>query len=117
MWGKGMEKSDILKLFFGRMKCTNCEHVFKEEDVTIMREEYGYIVVKLHCSRCDKNIGMAIMGVDKLQMQKAIEMKKTEQEEFSSFAPINYDDVLNAHDFFQELGDDWLKFIPEKYKN
>ena len=112
-----MEKSDILKLFFGRMKCTNCENNFKEEDITIMREEYGYIVVKLHCSHCDKNIGVAIMGVDKLQMQKAIEMKKTEAEEFADFAPINYEDVLEAHDFFQGLEDDWLKFIPEKYRS
>ena len=109
-----MKNTDAIKLFFSKMKCTNCENPFNDEDIEILRQEDGYTVVRICCEHCQKNIGVAILGIDKDQMQKSLEMHQPEVSYEPS--PIDYDDVLEAKDFFQSLGDDWLKFIPSKYK-
>ena len=109
-----MENRDSIKLFFSKMKCTRCENFFDDDDIEILREESGYTVVRIHCEHCQKNIGVAIMGIDKDKMQEALELNQPDMEQTPP--PIDYDDVVAAHDFFQGLGDDWLKFIPAEYK-
>jgi len=111
---RDMKNTDAIKLFFSKMKCTRCENFFEDEDVEILREEGNYTVVRIHCEHCQKSIGVAILGVDKEQMQKALELNQPDMEQEAP--PIDYEDVLAAHDFFQGLGDDWLKFIPSEYK-
>lgn len=96
------------------MKCTRCHNCFSGEDIEVLREEGNYTVVRIHCEHCEKSIGVAIMGIDKDQMQKALELNQPEME--NTPPPIDYDDVLRAHDFFGSLGDDWLKFIPAQYQ-
>lgn len=96
------------------MKCTRCENTFSGDEIEVLREEDNYTVVRIHCEHCEKSIGVAIMGIDKDQMQKALEVTQAEVKE--EFPPIGYEDVLKAHDFFGTLGDDWLKFIPAEYK-
>lgn len=96
------------------MKCTRCENYFEDEDIEILREEGNYTVVRIHCEHCQKNIGIAILGIDKEQMRNTLELNQPDIKQ--ELPPIDYDDVLKARDFFQGLGDDWLKFIPAEYK-
>lgn len=113
-----MQNMDVIKLFFSKMKCTGCQNHFSGEDVSIVRSEDNYTVVRILCETCQKNIGMAILGLDKESMQeslKQIEVEKSDEQSITQKAPIDYDDVLNAHEFIQSLGDDWLKFIPSEY--
>ena len=111
-----MNGSDSIKLFFSKMKCSNCDHFFNEEDITILRDEGDYIVARIYCSRCGKNVGIALLGLDREMMKKTLEASDTES--ISGIKePITYDDVIDAHAFFSSLGDDWTKFIPQEYKN
>lgn len=109
-----MGNADSIKLFFSKMKCTRCENYFEDDDIEILREEGNYTVVRIHCEHCQKNIGIAILGIDKDKLHNAMEMHQPDMEQ--DLPPIDYEDVLKAHDFFQNLGDDWLKFIPAEYK-
>lgn len=109
-----MKNSDAIKLFFLHMKCTNCENTFKDEDIEILRQEEGYTVVRICCEHCQKNIGVAILGIDKEQMQKSLNM--CESVNSNEPPPIGYDDVIEAREFFNSLGNDWVKHIPEEYK-
>lgn len=119
-----MQNMDVIKLFFSKMKCSNCQNNFSGDDVTILRSEDNYTVVRVFCETCEKNIGLAILGLDKECMAdslKQIETKEPESEQSekpiaANSTPIDYDDVLNAHEFIRGLGDDWLKFIPAEYK-
>lgn len=108
---------EIIKLFFSKMKCSNCDHFFKEEDVAILRDEGDYIVARIYCSHCGKNVGIALLGLDKETMKKTLETSCTEAKSICGTEdPISYDDVMDAHSFFASLGDDWTKFIPQEYK-
>jgi hypothetical protein len=105
---------DTVKLFFSKMKCSNCQNLFKEEDITVLRCEGDYTVVRVYCSHCDKNIGIALLGLDRQCMKKSLEEASSETIDNQ---PISYDDVIDAHSFFSSLSDDWLKFIPQEYKH
>lgn len=111
-----MNSSDIIKLFFSKMKCSNCDHFFNEEDITVLRDEGDYIVARIYCSRCGKNVGIALLGLDREMMKKTLEASDTKSISGKE-DPITYDDVIDAHAFFSSLGDDWTKFIPQEYKN
>lgn len=112
-----MNSIDIIKLFFSKMKCSHCEHFFKEEDITILRCEGDYIVARICCSHCGKNVGMALLGLDKDAMQKTLETSFEKPKSVDgSKKPISYDDVIDAHSFFSSLEEDWTKFIPQEYK-
>ena len=41
---------------------------------------------------------------------------KTDIQRLSKNSRISYDDVLDAHEFFSSLGDDWHKHLPKKTK-
>ena len=72
-----MNGSDIIKLFFSKMKCSNCDHFFNEEDITVLRDEGDYIVARIYCSRCGKNVGIALLGLDREMMKKTLEASDT----------------------------------------
>jgi hypothetical protein len=45
------------------------------------------------------------------------ELDAKERERLSTFKPIEFDDVLDAHAFFEGLGRDWQKLIPEEMRS
>jgi NAD-dependent SIR2 family protein deacetylase len=109
-----MNEVDVIKLFFSKMKCTRCENTFDTEDIEILRQEGSYTVVRIHCEHCQKNIGLAILGMDSDQMMESLDMCNPDIKQ--ELPPIGYEDVIKAHDFFQGLGDDWVKHLPAQYK-
>lgn len=116
-----MEINNIVRDFFSNIKCSQCQNYFEKESISLVRHEYNYTVVRVTCSICGKNIGMAILGLDKTAIQESVECleetktssKKTVSKK-KPVDPISYDDVIDAHNFFYSLGDDWIKFLPEK---
>jgi hypothetical protein len=44
------------------------------------------------------------------------EITAQERERLSTFKPIDLDDVLEAHNFFEGLGRNWQQFIPEEMR-
>ncbi|MDD3014122.1 MAG: hypothetical protein PHC34_10505 [Candidatus Gastranaerophilales bacterium] len=116
-----MEINDIIKEFFSNIKCTQCHNFFDKESINLVRHEHNYTVVRIICSKCGKNIGIAMLGLDKDSMKVSVdktnEQKKPDDiplELSDTIDPITYDDVIDAHKFFYSLGNDWSKHLPNK---
>ena len=111
-----MQEISIVKEFFSKLRCTQCCESFTSESVSVLRNEDNYTVVRVLCSHCGKNIGMAILGLDRKSMENAMEPDKLEASPINCADgenPISYDDVIDAHQFFDSLGDDWIKHVPQ----
>ncbi len=106
-----MKKSKLKKLF-ENMCCSVCKHDFDESAITIKREEEGLLVLQIVCPECGKSFGLALLGTgeDSIKEDNALEFQECP-------LPINYDDVLDAHNFIDKLEKDWTKYIPDEYKN
>jgi len=110
-----MNEFDIVKEFFSNLRCTQCSEQFTPESISILRNEANYTVVRVICSNCQKNIGLAILGLNKKEMKNALNTNESDFpfETDSTNSPIDYDDVIDAHEFFSNLGADWTKYIPQ----
>ncbi len=107
-----MKKSKIKKLL-DNMCCSVCHHDFDENSISIKREEEDLLVLQIVCSECGKSFGLALLGTDSISLKEDNDDPLTFQE---CPLPINYDDVLDAHNFIDKLEKDWTKYIPEDFK-
>jgi hypothetical protein len=124
--GVGKRKMDsfsIIQNFFTRMRCNFCSHHFEPGGIQLLREEHGTYIVNVYCTFCERQVGIAMVGLEgqegSLSEQKSSqrqysdpELTEAELERLSSYQPINYDDVLNAHQFFTNLDAGWMKHLP-----
>lgn len=99
---------------FKELCCSVCKSDFDESSVTIMREEKTedeeMIVIKLSCQKCGKSFGVAFLGISDFELKNYSDEDLSLQVQEGS-APINTDDVLDAHEFIKKLDKDWQKFI------
>lgn len=108
----------LIQDHFTHLNCPYCEHPFTHNCVNLLREEKDYWVVKVVCSSCSKSVGIAIVGVDyegvsdKRDESKFESFSRKDHERLLNKKPINYDDVIEAHRFIQDLGSDWMKYLP-----
>lgn len=93
------------------------------------------VVVKVGCSGCGQPLGIALVGMSgagsKSAKQTAEQLpvvsndflqshrhpndwSKNDIQRLSTAPRIGYDDVLDAHEFFSGLSDDWTKYLPKK---
>ena len=110
-----MDNLDLIKEFFSNLRCSQCRAFFEDDSIRILRQELNYTVVRITCPKCEKNIGMALMGFEKEAAKVSGEVSnETMAFEINvSNDPINYDDVIDAHHFFKSLGSDWSRFLPD----
>lgn len=101
-------KKKIEKLF-NNLCCSHCKNSFDEESITIKREEDGLMVVSLECKKCGKNFGVAFLGFTDIDVKAYEPLEVQEGPE-----PINYDDVIDAHRFIQNLDAGWQKHLPQQ---
>ena len=105
-----MKKSKIKKLL-NNMCCSICKHDFDEDSIIIKREEKDLLVLQIICKECGKSFGLALLGTGE---------ESVKEDEPLSFQecplPINYDDILDAHNFIDKLEKDWTKYIPDDFK-
>ena len=101
---------------FKDLCCSRCKANFDEKSVQIMREEDAMLVFKLTCEACSKTFGVAFLGISDFEL-KDYDNEKTEAglvlKVQDGPAPIDADDVLDAHKFIQDLEDGWKKFLDE----
>lgn len=102
------ETANIKRLLIN-MHCSQCDREFEEDAIKIMRSENGLLVFQVKCEHCKKCFGMALLGMDSKELAKSLDFG--EQNPDSDDKPIDYDDVLNAHDFFQNIDENWSKHI------
>ena len=97
------------------MCCSECKSDFTHSSIKVMRKEDDLYVIQITCKKCGKGFGTAFFG------QCTVSEKNYRDEDLAlniqeGPAPIDYDDVLDAHKFIKELKDDWQKYIPEDLK-
>ena len=107
-----MDKNKIVKMFSG-LCCSVCKHDFDEDSIFIKREEKDLTVLKIICPECGKSFGLAFLGEGALSVKDKDDDALVIQD---CPLPINYDDVLNAHNFIDNLEKDWGKYIPDDLK-
>ena len=106
----------IIEMLFSDMCCSECKSDFTGDSVFVLRREKNLCVIQVICQHCGKSFGIALLG-------------GCDEKEIAKYAPddlslqinegpeaICYDDVLDAHNFFSNLDDDWQKYIPDNLK-
>lgn len=101
-------KKKIEKLF-SNLCCSQCRNGFDEDSIVVKRQENGLLVVGLECKHCGKSFGVAFLGISNIDIKNYEPLEVTEGPE-----PINYDDVIDAHNFFKNLENDWKKYLPSE---
>lgn len=102
------DKTNIKRLLIN-MHCSRCRGEFGEDSIKVMRSENGLLVFQVKCNHCKKCFGMALLGINSDELEKSLDMGLEGRDPDKK--PIDYDDVLDAHEFFQGLESDWSKYI------
>ena len=106
----------IIKMLFSDMCCSQCKADFDENSIFVLRNEKNLNVVQIVCQNCGKSVGIALLGdcdekelLQKSQHELALQIQDGPD-------AICYDDVIDAHNFFKNLDENWEKYIPENLK-
>ncbi len=119
-----MDAFSLIQHFFTRMNCNFCNCSFQPEDIQLIRQEDGIYIVNVYCNRCQTQNGVAMVGVETGEEAgipqypgfEDPELTEDELERLGDYHPVNYNDVLDAHQFFQNLDENWTQFIPEEIR-
>lgn len=107
-----MEGFEAIQNFFCSMHCSECNTLLKPDGITLLKEENNYFIVKITCTKCNQPVGLAIVGIEQHTSHLENPSNKITEEKDSLQTPsITYDDVIDAHHFFSNLGSDWMKHI------
>ena len=106
----------IINMLFSDMCCSVCKTDFDENSVFELRNEMNLQVLQVVCPNCGKSFGIALLGT--------CEEKDLQNKNPSDLAlhiqdgpdAICYDDVIDAHNFFKNLDENWEQYIPDNLK-
>ncbi|MEB3245279.1 MAG: hypothetical protein VKJ06_04755 [Vampirovibrionales bacterium] len=59
-----MDAFRLIQGFFARMTCNECSQRFEPSGIELIREEDGMFVVSVYCHKCQKQVGVAMVGVE-----------------------------------------------------
>ena len=105
----------LLNMLFSDMCCSECKSDFNEDSVFVLRQEKNLKVLQIVCQNCGKSFGIALLGgCDEKESSKSKDDIALQIQDGPD--AIGYDDVLDAHNFFSNLDDDWQKYIPDDLK-
>jgi hypothetical protein len=117
--------------YFQQRSCRQCSQPYTREGIEFLRQEPGVIVVRVCCASCGHPLGIALVGMNTTASAETCqhgrpaasghpraqrypgEWTKRDSDRLSARPPISYDDVLNAHQFFDSLDADWSKLLPK----
>lgn len=127
----------LIQEYFQQRTCKHCCQNYSSDGIEFIREEPGMVVVRVSCSSCGQPLGIALVGMsnsnrsvsgkrsripDKTYPPLAEDIpypadwNKGDIARLSKASRISYDDVLDAHEFFSNLGADWHKYLPKRTK-
>ena len=107
------EFTDIL---FSDMCCSQCKADFTHDSIFILREEKNLKVIQVVCQNCGKTFGVALLGECDIKESTKYSSSDIALQIQEGPDAICYDDVIDAHNFFSKLDDDWQKYIPDELK-
>ena len=103
----------IINLLFSDMCCSECKNDFTNESINILRKEDNLSVLQIVCQHCGKSFGIALLGSCDEKVNNNTSPNDYALQIQEGPDAICYDDVIDAHNFFKNLDDDWEKYIPE----
>lgn len=106
----------IINLLFSDMCCSECKADFSEDSIFVMRKENNLNVIQVICQHCGKSFGIALLGGCVEKTNKELSNADMALQIQEGPDAICYDDVIDAHNFFQKLDEGWEKYIPENLK-
>ncbi len=117
-----MNNFNLIQEHFTQLHCSNCDLSFTKESIDLIREEKDYWVVKVCCTNCNHSPGFAIVGIESmtnnvhnetinLSIKNSIDDYIFDESVFKHQPQITEDEVIDAHNFIKNLGDDWMKYI------
>ena len=106
----------IIKLLFSDMCCSECRADFDEKSVIVIRKEKNLNVLQIVCQECGKSFGIAILGECKEKDINSKNISDIALQIQDGPDAINYDDVINAHNFIKNLDENWQQHIPEDFR-
>ena len=106
-----MSTEDYVKFIFSKMVCSCCDEQFTDDCIDIIRVEGNCAIVKIECTHCHKNYGIAVVGIETVEDEADYDNVV-----IPDLPAITFDDVLDAHEFIDKMGSDWMKYIPEEFK-
>jgi hypothetical protein len=112
-----MDAFQLIQNFFTRMRCNFCSHSFSPEDIQLIRQDEGIYIVNVYCNHCRTQNGVAMVGVEVPGQEMVFpdpELTEEELVRLAEFQPITENDVLDAHEFFSNLDENWMRFIPKE---
>ncbi len=115
-----MDAFHLIQNFFTRMRCNFCSHSFAPDDIQLIRQDEGIYIVNVYCNHCRTQNGVAMVGVEVPGQNTQFpdpELTSDELTRLAEFQPITDDDVLDAHEFFTNLDDNWMQFIPQEIRS
>ena len=107
---------EFINMLFSDMCCSLCKSDFTEDSVFILRQENNLKVIQVICQNCGKSFGVALLGDCDVKDTSNISQNDAALQIQEGPDAICYDDVIDAHNFFSKLEDDWQKYIPEELK-
>lgn len=118
-----MDGFSIIQNFFSRMRCNFCTNHLEPEGIKLIQHNQGVYIVNVQCTHCMRQMGSAMVGLEGAEISAHAPQRFTdpeltvdELERLSQYEAIGYDDVLDAHQFFNNLDSDWQKFLPEEMR-
>lgn len=112
-----MNTLDQVRELFCQKSCAGCGYRFMPSACSLLSQHIGAFAVRIECTYCHKLLGVAIVTGRDVGVQKKItrpdHWTRKDELRLTDKARITYDDVLDAHNFFDSLGADWAKMLPE----
>ena len=106
-----MSTEEYVKFIISKMVCSCCDEQFTPDCVEIIRVEGNCAIVKIECTHCHKNYGIAVVGIETVEDETDCDHVVV-----PDLPAITFDDVLEAHKFIDKMGSDWMKYIPKEFK-
>ena len=99
-------KKNIKKLL-ENLCCASCKQGFDEDSIFVNRYEQDLMVIQLKCKHCGRSYGIAFLGFSGgIPLKEPLEVQEGPD-------AINYDDVIDAHRFIQNLDEHWQDYLPK----
>lgn len=106
-----MSNNNIIRLI-SSMHCSCCNKRLDDKCITFQGQHGELTIIKISCKNCGKNFAIAFMGL--ISDELDISLQQNDETYACSNEPINYDDVLNAHEFIQNIDENWRRFIDKR---
>ncbi len=88
---------DDIKRLFKFLCCSVCKNDFDETSLLVNSKEGDVYKCRLICQKCGKDFGDVVFKYDRnLKIHKPLEI-------IDGPAPINIDDVIDAHNFIKKM--------------